>query len=444
MADDIGLDLRPDLKVHAHGTGIVHRHPPGDLDELCINTIRTLAMDAVQQANSGHPGTPMDLAPLAYVLWTRYLRHNTLDPAWPNRDRFVLSAGHASMLLYSLLHLTGYDLSLDEIKRFRQWDSRTPGHPEYGHTPGVEVTTGPLGQGIANAIGIAIGERMLAARFNRPDHTLVDHYTYEIAGDGDLMEGVSAEACSLAGNLHLGKLIVFYDDNHITIEGSTDLAFCETVAGRFLAYGWHVLQIDDGNDLHEIDSVIDQARRDGDHPTLVVVRTHIGYGSPNKQDTAAAHGTPLGIDEILATKRNLAWPYEEPFTVPQEALQVFWGALEAGAAAQRAWNDAVSTFAAANPAAVAEFRRTLDSRLPDGWQAKLPAVRRRRTDGDAIGVRSGAERDRRRRPGAGRWFRRPGSLHRHLPQGLRRRRLRGLRWAQLPLRRPRAWHGRGA
>ena len=373
MADDIGLDLRPDLKVHAHGAGIVHRHPPGDLDELCINTIRTLAMDAVQQANSGHPGTPMGLALLAYVLWTRYLRHNRLDPAWPNRDRFVLSAGHASMLLYSLLHLTGYDLSLDEIKRFRQWDSRTPGHPEYGHTPGVEVTTGPLGQGIANVIGLAIGERMLAARFNRPDHTLVDHYTYVIAGAGDLMEGVSAEACSLAGNLHLGKLTVFYDDNHITIEGSTDLAFCETVADRFLAYGWHVLQIDDGNDLHEIDSVIDQARRDGNHPTLVVVRTHIGYGSPNKQDTAAAHGTPLGVDEIQATKRNLAWPYEEPFTVPEEALQVFRGALEAGAAAQRAWNEAVSAFAAAKAAAVAEFRRTLDGRLPDGWQAKLPA-----------------------------------------------------------------------
>lgn len=242
MTDDTSVELRPDVTVHAHGVGTVHQHPPGDVDQLCINTIRTLAMDAVQQANSGHPGTPMGLAPLAHVLWTRYLKHNPRDPSWPNRDRFVLSAGHASMLLYALLHLTGYDLSLGEIRRFRQWASKTPGHPERGLTPGVEVTTGPLGQGIANAVGLATAERMLGNKFNRPGYPVMDHYTYVIASDGDMMEGVSSEACSLAGNLHLGKLIVFYDDNHITIEGSSELAFCERVVDRFRAYGWHVLK----------------------------------------------------------------------------------------------------------------------------------------------------------------------------------------------------------
>lgn len=372
MTDDTGVDLRPDVTVHAHGEGIVHAHPPEDLDQLCINTIRTLAMDAVQQANSGHPGTPMGLAPLAYVLWTRYLRHNPHDPSWPNRDRFVLSIGHASMLLYALLHLTGYDLSLEEIKRFRQWGSLTPGHPEYGHTPGVEVTTGPLGQGISNAVGLAIAERMLAERFNRPGHELIDHYTYVIVGDGDLMEGVSAETCSLAGNLHLGKLVVFYDDNHITIEGSTDLAFCERVGDRFRAYGWNVLQIADGNDLEEIDRVIDEARSEPDHPTLVVIRTHIGYGSPNKQDTAAAHGAPLGEEEVLATKRNLGWPYDEPFTVPEEALAVFRRALEAGAEAQRQWREALSAYSDANSKLAAEFQRKMAGKLPEGWERALP------------------------------------------------------------------------
>ena len=373
MTDDTSLDLRPDLTVHAHGDGKVHAHAPGDLDQLCINTIRTLAMDAVQQANSGHPGTPMGLAPLAYVLWTRYLRHNPSDPAWPNRDRFVLSVGHASMLLYALLHLTGYDLSLDDLKRFRQWGSLTPGHPEYGHTPGVEDTTGPLGQGISNAVGMAIGERMLAARVNRPGHTVVDHRTYVIAGDGDLMEGVAAEAASLAGNLHLGKLVAFYDDNHITIEGSTDLAFCEGVSDRFRAYGWNVLRIEDGNDLEEIDTVIAQARSESDHPTLVVVRTHIGYGSPNKQDTAAAHGTPLGEEEVLATKRNLGWPHEEPFTVPDEALELFRRAVGAGAEAQREWSKALAAYSAVHPKLAAELRRVLAGELPGGWTDALPA-----------------------------------------------------------------------
>lgn len=373
MLEDTGTGLRPDVVVRAHGGGEVHAHPPGDLDQLCINTIRALAMDAVEQANSGHPGTPMGLAPLAYVLWTRHLKHSPANPSWPDRDRFVLSAGHASMLLYALLHLTGYDLSLDEIKRFRQWGSKTPGHPEYGQTPGVAMTTGPLGQGISSAVGMAIAERMLGAGVNRPGHEIVDHHTYVIAGDGDLMEGVSAEACSLAGNLHLGKLIVFYDDNHVTIEGSTDLAFCERVGDRFRAYGWHVLQIADGNDLEEIDGVIHAARAGGEHPTLVVVRTHIGYGSPHKQDTAAAHGAPLGKEEVLATKRNLGWPYEEPFTVPQNALGRFRAAVDAGKASEEKWKKTVSSYASVHPDLAAEFERRIAGRLPQGWDRALPA-----------------------------------------------------------------------
>lgn len=368
--NDVGL--RPDLRAHVHLERKVRLRPTGDPEELCINTIRALAMDAVQQANSGHPGTPMGLAPLAYVLWTRYLKHNPGNPAWPDRDRFVLSAGHASMLLYALLHLTGYDLSLDEIRHFRQWGSKTPGHPEYGHTPGVEMTTGPLGQGISSAIGMAIAERMLAARFSRPGHEIVGHYTYVIAGDGDLMEGVSAEACSLAGNLHLGKLIVFYDDNHITIEGSTDLAFCESVGERFRAYGWRVLRINDGNDLDEIDSAIRQAREEEDRPTLVVTRTHIGYGSPNKQDTAAAHGTPLGEEEVKATKQNLGWPYEEPFTVPDSALAVFRAALDVGKATEAEWTKTASSYAKTHPELAAEFERMTARRLPRGWDTALP------------------------------------------------------------------------
>jgi transketolase len=372
MTDDTSPDPRPDVTVHAHDRGRVYEHRPGDIDELCINTIRTLAMDAVQQANSGHPGAPMGLAPLAYVLWTRHLKHDPHDPSWPDRDRFVLSAGHASMLLYALLHLTGYDLSLDEIKQFRQWDSKTPGHPERGLAPGVEVTTGPLGQGISNAVGLAIAERMLAERFNRPGHAVVDHYTYVIASDGDMMEGVSSEACSLAGNLHLGKLIVFYDDNHITIEGSTELAFCEKVVDRFRAYGWHVLQIADGNDLEEIDRAIDEARAETERPTMVAVRTHIAYGSPNKQDTAAAHGAPLGEEEVRATKRNLGWPYEEPFTVPEEALRVFRRSVETGAAAQRRWSETFSAYHAAYPEPATELRRVLAGRLPPDWPRTLP------------------------------------------------------------------------
>src|SRR6266567_4275809 len=276
------------------------------LEQLSINTIRTLAMDGVQKANSGHPGTAMALAPLTYLLWTRFLRYNPHNPSWANRDRFILSAGHASMLLYSMLYLTGYDLPLEELKNFRQWGSHTAGHPEHGHTPGVETTTGPLGQGFGNGVGMAIAERFRASHYNRPDHTLLDHYTYAIVSDGDLMEGVSAEAASVAGFLKLGKLIYFYDDNHITIEGSTDLAFGEDVGRRFEGYHWHVQHIADVNDLAALEQAILAAQAD-ERPSLIIVRTHIGYGSPNKQDSSKAHGEPLGADEVILTKHNLGW-----------------------------------------------------------------------------------------------------------------------------------------
>ena len=372
MTEDPNADLRPDVTVRAHNTAPGHGHPTSQIDQLCINTVRTLAMDAVQKANSGHPGTPMALAPLAYLLWTKYMRYNPRDPSWPDRDRFVLSAGHASMLLYAMLYLTGYDLTLDDIKQFRQWESKTPGHPERGLTPGVEVTTGPLGQGISNAVGMAIAEHMLAERFNRPGQEIVDHYTYVIASDGDMMEGVSSEACSLAGYLSLRKLIVFYDDNHITIEGSTDLAFCEKVGDRFRSYGWHVLRVDDGNDLEELDHAIQQARAERDRPTLVAVRTHIAYGSPNKQDTAAAHGAPLGEEEVRLTKQNLGWPYEEPFTVPPEALAAYRQALDKGGAAQKAWCDLLDQYTLDHADEAEEFRRVLSRRLPQGWENALP------------------------------------------------------------------------
>ncbi|MGI8546606.1 MAG: transketolase, partial [Gemmatimonadaceae bacterium] len=275
-----------------------------ELENASINAIRVLSMDAVQKADSGHPGTPMALAPLAYVLWTRHLRYNPADPHWMNRDRFILSAGHASMLLYSVFYLTGYDLSLDDIKNFRQLNSKTPGHPEYGHTPGVETTTGPLGQGFGNAVGMAIAEANLAAIFNR-ETKIIDHYTYFICSDGDMMEGISHEAGSFAGHLKLGKLIGFYDDNHITIEGNTDITFTDNTRMRFEAYGWHVQFVDDVKDLAALDNAIENAKKETDRPSLVIIRTHIGYGSPNKQDTASAHGSPLGVEEIKLTKQNL-------------------------------------------------------------------------------------------------------------------------------------------
>ena len=344
----------------------------GGLDQLCINTIRTLAMDAVQQADSGHPGTPMALAPLAYVLWQRHLRYNPANPEWLDRDRFILSAGHACMLLYSVLYLTGYDLTLDDIKQFRQWGSRTPGHSEHGVTPGVEATTGPLGQGVGNSVGMAIAEAQLAALFNRPGHSIIDHYTYFLASDGDLMEGISHEAGSLAGHLKLGKLIGFYDDNHITIDGSTDLAFSDDTAKRFEAYGWHVQRVADGNDLEAIDKAITQAKRVAERPSLIIMRTHIAWGSPHKQDTAEAHGAPLGVEEIKATKRALGWPSLEPFYVPEEALEQWRTAKERGAQLETDWNRRWDAYRAAHPNLAAELQRRLAGRLPEGWDAALP------------------------------------------------------------------------
>jgi transketolase len=343
------------------------------LDALCINTVRTLSMDAVQQADSGHPGTPMALAPLAYVLWTRHLRHDPADPDWPNRDRFVLSVGHASMLLYSLLYLTGYDLTLDDLRNFRQWESRTPGHPEYGYTPGVETTTGPLGQGIGNAVGMAVAEAHLAARFNRDGHEVVDHRTWFIAGDGDLMEGVSHEAASFAGHFRLGKLVGFYDDNRITIEGATDLTYGDDARRRFESYGWHVERVDDGNDLAAIDAAIERAKAETGRPSLIIVRTVIGYGSPNRAGTSKAHGEPLGAEEVRLTKERLGWPTQEPFYVPDEALARWRAVQPAGAALHRAWRERMDAYRHAHPDLAREFERRLRGELPDGWERAIPA-----------------------------------------------------------------------
>ncbi len=345
------------------------------LDQLCINTIRMLAADAVQKAKSGHPGLPMGAAAMAYVLWSRFLRHNPANPAWPDRDRFVLSAGHGSMLLYALLHLTGYSLGLDDLKQFRQWGSRTPGHPEYGHTPGVETTTGPLGQGIANAVGMAIAERWLAAQFNRPGHDLVGHYTYVIAGDGDLMEGVASEAASLAGHLRLGRLICLYDDNHITIDGSTDLAFSEDVGRRFEAYGWHVQRVADGTDLAAVEAAIRAAQAETGRPSLIACRTHIGFGSPNRQDTSKAHGEPLGEEELQLAKQNLGWPAEHAFLVPEEASQEFRKALERGRAWEAEWKTGYEAYAKAFPEEAARWEQYLTRRLPSGWDSVLPSYK---------------------------------------------------------------------
>jgi len=347
--------------------------PATPLDLLCINTVRTLSMDAVQKANSGHPGTPMALAPLGYALFTRHLKHDPADPQWADRDRFVLSCGHASMLLYSCLYLSGYDLSLEDLKQFRQWGSRTPGHPEYTHTPGVETTTGPLGQGIGNAVGMAVAEAHLAATFNREGHEIVDHYTYFICSDGDLMEGVSHEAASFAGHFKLGKLIGFYDDNRITIDGSTDLTFTDDTAKRFEAYGWQVLHLADVNDLDAIDRVVAEAKSDLTRPTMVVTRTHIGYGSPHKQDTSAAHGEPLGADEIVETKTALGWPKPNAsFFVPDEALAHWREAKERGASAHAAWNRQMEAYTLAQPALAKELRRRLAGELPPGWEKVVP------------------------------------------------------------------------
>lgn len=341
------------------------------LDQLCINTIRTLAMDGVQKANSGHPGMPMGMADVAYVLWTSFLKHNPANPAWPNRDRFVLSAGHGSMLLYSLLHLTGYDLSLQELEDFRQWDSRTPGHPEYELTPGVETTAGPLGQGFANGVGMAIAESFLAATFNRPGSSIFDHFTYAIVSDGDLMEGVSHEAASLAGHLGLGKLIYLYDDNEISIEGSTDITFTEDVPARFRAYNWHVQEVD-GYNLDGIEAAIRAAQEETERPSLVVCHTHIGYGSPNKQDTAGVHGAPLGEEELRLTKETLDWPADAHFLIPDNALAVFRQAVERGHQAETEWSETFKSYQAAYPKESALLETLWAGELPTGWVDALP------------------------------------------------------------------------
>jgi len=345
------------------------------LDALCVNTIRTLSIDAVQKANSGHPGLPLGAAPMAYVLWQRHLAHNPADPHWPDRDRFVLSAGHGSALLYSLLHLTGYDLPLSEIQNFRQWGSRTPGHPEFGLTPGVEATTGPLGQGSANAVGMAMAERSLAALFNRPGHEIVDHFTYALVSDGDLMEGISSEAASLAGHLGLGKLIYLYDDNHVSLDGPTSLAFTEDVAARYRAYGWQILSVEDGDhDLEAIDKALRAAREETARPSLILVRTTIGFGSPHKAGKSAAHGSPLGADEVVLTKKALGWEKpEEPFYLPAEALDNLRGARERGRKAQNAWEVRFAAYERAFPDLAAAWRQAQAGELPAGWEAALPA-----------------------------------------------------------------------
>jgi transketolase len=331
-------------------------------------------MDAVEAAQSGHPGTPMALAPAAYVLWTRFLRHNPADPDWVDRDRFVLSCGHASMLLYALLHLTGYDLPLEELKAFRQWGSRTPGHPERRHTPGVETTTGPLGQGFANAVGMAIAERFLAEHFNRPGHRVVDHRVWAFASDGDLMEGVASEAASLAGHLRLGKLTVLYDDNHITIDGDTALTFSEDVQRRFEAYGWHVVRVGDGNDLAGIAAALEAARAETGKPTLVILRTYIADPAPTKRNSAEAHGAPLGADEVLRTKEIMGWPTEPAFFLPDDALAHWRGALDRGAVLQSEWDERWKAYATDHADLAAEFQRWMSDSLPEGWDRGLPSL----------------------------------------------------------------------
>ena len=345
------------------------------LDQLCVNTIRTLAIDAVQKARSGHPGLPMGAAPMAYVLWQRHLRHQPQNPDWPDRDRFVLSAGHGSMLLYALLHLTGYDVTMHDLKAFRQWGSRTPGHPESFDTPGVEATTGPLGQGSANAVGMALAERALAYRFNRRSHMIVDHYTYALVSDGDLMEGISAEAASFAGHVRLGKLIYLYDANDVTLDGPASLTFStEDVGRRYQAYGWHVLRVQDGDtDLEAIDAAIREAKEETRRPSIIIVKTTIGYGSPNKQGSSSAHGSPLGADEVALTKESLGWDAAQEFYVPEEAKGQFGKAIERGDEAESQWNERFASYRSAHPELAAEWERRFSNELPAGWEAAIPS-----------------------------------------------------------------------
>ena len=344
------------------------------IDGLCVNTIRFLAVDAVQKANSGHPGTPLGAAPMAYVLWDRFLRHNPSEPKWPARDRFILSPGHASAMLYALLHLTGYDLSLDDIRQFRQWGSKTPGHPEFGLTPGIETTTGPLGQGFANGVGMAIAERWLAENYNRPGYEIINHYTYAIVSDGDIQEGIASEAASLAGTLRLGKIIYLYDDNDISIEGKTNIAFAENVAQRFQAYGWHVIGPIDGMDTSVVESAVRMSQAETIRPSLIICRTIIGYGSPNKAGTAAAHGEPLGEDEVRLTKERLCWPYKETFVIPAEALVHFRQALERGRLWQERWQATMDAYRLAYPKEAEQLEIDLRGELPKGWDSSLASL----------------------------------------------------------------------
>jgi transketolase len=342
------------------------------LENLAINTIRMLSADSVQNANSGHPGMPMGAAAMAFTLWTKFLKHNPKDPDWFDRDRFILSAGHGSMLIYSLLHLTGYDLPLEELKHFRQFGSKTPGHPERNHTPGVEVATGPLGQGFSNAVGVAIAEAWLAAKYNKPGHTIVDHYTYSLCGDGCLMEGITHEAASLAGHLRLGKLISLYDMNRITLAGGVDLCFTEDVQKRFEGYGWHTRVVQDGNDVEEITAALNEAKAEADKPSILLVRTHIGYGSPKKQDNFSSHGNPLGDDELLATKQALGWPSTEKFFLPTEAVALFRQAIDNGAKAKSEWLTRIEAYKAAFPAEGAQFEMIASGKVPEDFAADLP------------------------------------------------------------------------
>jgi transketolase len=341
------------------------------VDQIAINTIRTLSIDMIEQAKSGHPGLPMGAAPMAYTLWTKQMNHNPANPKWFNRDRFILSAGHGSALLYSLLHLTGYDLSMDELKRFRQWGSKTPGHPEYGHTPGVEATTGPLGQGIAMAVGMAMAEAHLAATYNREGHTIIDHYTYVLCGDGDLMEGVAAEAASLAGHLGLGKLIVLYDSNDISLDGHVSFAFTESVQKRFESYGWQYLRVEDGNDVDAINRALEEAKADKNRPTLIEVRTIIGYGSPNKAGKKDVHGSPLGPEEAMLTKQAYGWEHE-PFTVPAQAAEQFAKVKELGAKKEAEWNERFAAYEKEYPELAAQLTRAIKGELPEGWDKDIP------------------------------------------------------------------------
>jgi transketolase len=343
-----------------------------ELEELCINTIRIFSADAVQHANAGHPGMPMGAAAMAYTLWTQFLKHNPRNPQWFDRDRFILSGGHGSMLLYSLLYLSGYDLPLEEIKHFRKWGSKAPGHPERGVTPGVEVTTGPLGQGFANGVGMAIAEAWLAARYNRPGHKIVDHYTYAICGDGDLMEGISQEAASLAGHLHLGKLIYLYDQNHISLAGATEIDFTEDVAKRFEASGWHTRVVSDGNDTEDVARAIREAQAEDQRPSLILARTHIGFGSPHKQDNFTAHGDPLGEEELLATKKALGWPSMEKFYLPQDSVDYFRQAVPRGAQMEEEWRKKFDAYKQTFSAEAAEFERIASGKLPPDWDVDLP------------------------------------------------------------------------